>query len=75
MHRTKPFMSGNSQAVRIPSEYRFANEELIIRKVGDMVLIVPVSKAWEISRDATGKVTDDFMRDREQPPLDEPPTL
>ena len=31
---TKVFMNGRSQAVRIPSEYRFAEDELFINKIG-----------------------------------------
>jgi len=42
MNTVKPFKSGNSQAVRIPKEFRFKeNEELIIRKEGRAVILEP----------------------------------
>lgn len=35
------FKSGNSQAVRIPKDYRFDEKELTINKVGDVVMLIP----------------------------------
>lgn len=40
MKTVKPFKSGNSQAVRIPKEYRFKDgEELVIRREGNAVIL------------------------------------
>ena len=40
MKTVRPFKSGNSQAVRIPKAFRFAdNEELIIRREGNAVIL------------------------------------
>ena len=39
--KAKVFMSGRSQAVRIPAEYRFATDEVYIRRdpqSGDLIL-------------------------------------
>jgi antitoxin VapB len=39
--KAKVFMSGRSQAVRIPVEYRFASDEVYIRRdpqTGDLIL-------------------------------------
>ena len=37
---TRPFITGRSQAVRIPKEYRFADgEELVINRIGDSIVI------------------------------------
>jgi antitoxin VapB len=32
---------GNSQAVRLPKGFRFDEDEVIIKKVGDMVILLP----------------------------------
>ena len=45
----KLFRNGNSQAVRLPREFRFQGDEVRIRKEGDAVLLEPViksSKEW-----------------------------
>jgi antitoxin VapB len=39
MARAKVFKSGNSQAVRLPKEFRFASEEVEIFKRGDEVVL------------------------------------
>ena len=40
MPRTaKVFMTNRSQAVRLPKEFQFATDEVVIRKVGDDTLI------------------------------------
>ncbi len=64
----KVFMTGRSQAVRIPKEYRFAEDEVIINKIGDVLLIMPKSKAKDVFLKGVESFTDDFMSDgRNQP--------
>ena len=43
MSSTRVFKSGNSQAVRIPAEYAYAdtNIELTITRLGDVITIFP----------------------------------
>jgi antitoxin VapB len=70
----KLFRNGNSQAVRLPREFRFKGDEVRIRKVGDTVVlepIIPDVKAWlaELRRHPLSK---DFMAEgRDQPPAPE----
>lgn len=45
--RSKVFMSGNSQAVRLPREFRLDTEDVVIERQGDNILIIPVGKAKE----------------------------
>jgi len=44
MPRTRAFKSGNSQAIRIPAEFAYAdmNVDLEITRMGDVVTIFPV---------------------------------
>ena len=42
MHTAKLFANGNSQAVRLPREFRFEGEEVVVRRVGDAVLLLPL---------------------------------
>lgn len=74
MRRTaKLFRNGRSQAVRLPSEYRFEGSEVFIRqdaRTGDVILSRRPD-SWEsffALADKTG-VPEDFMSDRDdQPP-------
>jgi len=43
----KIFISGRSQAVRIPKEYRFKSKEVYIRKENDKVILTEkTNKTW-----------------------------
>ena len=45
--RAKVFWSGGSQAVRLPKEFRFSEEEVGIRREGEALILEPLSKrAW-----------------------------
>jgi antitoxin VapB len=41
MQTARIFNNGNSQAVRLPKEFRFDEDEVVIKKVGDMVILLP----------------------------------
>ena len=41
MQTARIFNNGNSQAVRLPKEFRFDEEEVFIKKIGDMVILLP----------------------------------
>jgi antitoxin VapB len=40
----KLFMSGRSQAVRLPKEFRFEGTEVRVSKVGDKVILEPLAR-------------------------------
>lgn len=43
----KVFKHGNSQAVRLPKEFRFAGAEVQIKRVGAGILLLPKSLTYE----------------------------
>jgi antitoxin VapB len=68
--KAKVFMSGRSQAVRIPMEYRFSTDEVYIRRdpaTGDVILSQAPGSWAEIfaALDSAG-VPEDFLADRNQ---------
>ena len=67
MDTAKVFKTGRSQAVRLPKEYRFDTDEVGINKVGNVIVLYPQDSAWAPLLDASGKFTEDFMSDRDQP--------
>ena len=63
MTTARIFQSGNSQAVRLPKEFRFDVDEVeILRQGDDVVLRVPQRSAAAIF-DALASLPDDFMAD------------
>jgi antitoxin VapB len=63
MQTAKLFQNGRSQAVRLPKEYQFAGEEVLIQKHGAAVLLFPHEKAWEVFMEGLNSFSTDFMRD------------
>lgn len=63
----KLFVNGRSQAVRLPKEYRFKEDEVFITKVDDMVILYPRRKGWDLLARGIERFTEDFMADRDQP--------
>ena len=47
MQKAKLFKNGNSQAVRLPKEYRFSGDEVGIMQVGETVVLYDLKKAWK----------------------------
>ena len=43
----KIFMHGRSQAVRLPKEFRFEGREVKVSKVGDKVILEPISPSHD----------------------------
>jgi antitoxin VapB len=68
--KTKLFMSGNSQAVRIPREFQLQGREVEIQRRGNTLVISPKKQTWQPLTDSLAMFTDDFMEEgRQQPPL------
>lgn len=67
MMTAKIFENGRSQAVRLPKEYRFDSEEVMINKIGDIVLLIPKESGWESFMKAVDMFSDDFMSDGRAP--------
>ena len=57
MTTTKVFMTGRSQAVRIPKAFRFHCPEVVVRRRGDSLLLSP----------AKGNTWADFFREHACP--------
>lgn len=72
---TKLFMNGKSQAVRLPSSFRFDGDEVKIRKnaITGAVTLSAKPKTWDgfIQAAHAANVSDDFMSDRSDAPPQE----
>lgn len=67
----KIFKNGQSQAVRLPKEFRFEGQEVYIKKAGRVVLLIPKDDPWKEMLDSLDTFSDDFMAERKQPEIQE----
>ena len=67
MQTAKVFKSGNSQAVRLPREFRFDDTDVYIKKLDDIVILLPRGNSWKSLMNSLEDFSDDFMNDRAQP--------
>jgi antitoxin VapB len=65
----KLFQNGQSQAVRLPKEFRFKDDYVFVKKTGNVVMLIPAKDSWESLFDSLNKFSDDFMAERKQPKL------
>ena len=67
MKTAKLFANGNSQAVRLPKEYRFRGNEVVIKRLGNAVVLLPKDDPWQVMFDALADFPEDFTISRDQP--------
>jgi antitoxin VapB len=67
MRTAKLFKNGRSQAVRLPKEFRFDGTQVLIKKVGNTVVLIPEQDSWQTLFDSLEQFSDDFVESRNQP--------
>jgi antitoxin VapB len=76
METAKLFWTGRSQAVRLPKEFRFEGDAVLIRRHGNAVILEPVAEDWSWLDDLAGQLDRDFVHAvNEQPGPQERPAL
>jgi antitoxin VapB len=63
METAKLFVNGQSQAVRLPKEFRFTGTEVYIQKVGNTVMLFPKERIWETFLNGLNSFTEDIFED------------
>ncbi len=63
MLKDKISANGRSQAVRIPKECRFNSDtnEVSVNKIGDIVMLIPMTNQWSSFIQAVDMFSDDFF--------------
>jgi len=67
MKTAKLFRNGQSQAVRLPKEFRFEDDYVFIKKSGNAVILIPAKGSWNDLIQSLEKFSDDFLSERRQP--------
>ena len=67
MDTAKVFESGRGQAVLLPERCRFNTDEVVIRQLGNAVILAPKEFVWRTFLSGLNEFTDDiFENGREQ---------
>lgn len=66
MKTAKLFQNGESQAVRLPKDFRFPGSKVFIKKMGNATLLIPTDDPWESLFRSFDEFSEDFMQNREQ---------
>ena len=67
MKTAKLFKNGQSQAVRLPKEFRMAGREVYIKKESEAIVLLPKEKSWESLFESLNHFEKDFKIERNQP--------
>jgi antitoxin VapB len=59
------------QAVRLPKDFQFATDEVLIRKVGDDVVLSLRPRDWKLYLETAPAASDDFMAEVDDLPVQE----
>ena len=70
MKKAKVFMSGNSQAVRLPQEFQFSSNEVSIERKEGKIILWETPKNLSDAFNLLAKMPDDFFSTERQ---DTPP--
>ena len=47
MKTAKLFQNGQSQAVRLPKEFRFNGDQVYVQRMGNAVVLLPFDAPWQ----------------------------
>ena len=67
MKTAKLFRNGQSQAVRLPKEFRFEDGFVYIKKSANAVILIPAKNSWDSLFASLGAFSADFMSERRPP--------
>jgi len=71
MQTAKIFKNGNSQAVRLPKEFRVEGDEVVIKKMGDTILLMPKRYEYAALKSMLDRFEPGFRIVRSQPVEDQ----
>jgi len=56
-----------SQAINIPASLKINDDKVYIKKIGNVLYLIPFHNPWQNLVDSLDEFTADYMEDREQP--------
>ncbi|MEG3926659.1 MULTISPECIES: type II toxin-antitoxin system VapB family antitoxin [unclassified Microcoleus] len=70
MNTAKLSIADDYQTVILPKEFHFAGNEVYVKKIGDVLVLISKENPWKTFFDSLNMFSDDFMLVREQLPLE-----
>ena len=61
METARVFTNGGSQAIRLPKTCRFNEEEVLVNRIGNVVMLMPKDDPWAAMLDSLNYFTPDFL--------------
>ena len=61
MDTAKVFTNGGSQAIRLPKDCRFTGDEVLVNRIGSIVILMPKENPWQSMVDSLSLFTEDFL--------------
>lgn len=61
METAKVFNNGGSQAIRLPKDCRFSESEVLVNRIGNVVILFPREDRWQNLLTSLDLFTDDFL--------------
>ncbi len=55
------------QVIQLPNELRINDDKVYLKKVGNVIYIIPYHTAWKNFEDSLAEFSDDFMNERNEP--------
>ena len=63
MEVAKIFSNGGSQAVRLHKNCRFDQDEVLVNRIGSVVILMPKNDPWAPMMQSLDMFTEDFLAD------------
>ena len=63
METAKVFTNGGSQAIRLPKDCRFQDDEVLVNRIGNVVILMPKDDPWQSMLQSLDLFTEDFLAD------------
>lgn len=70
METAKLLTNGDNQTVILPKEFQFQGNEVYIKKIGSVIVLISQDNPWQTLFDSLSLFSEDFMETREQPELE-----
>jgi antitoxin VapB len=55
------------QAIELPNDLRINDDKVYLKKVGNVIYIIPFHNPWQNLQDSLSNFSEDFMTNRDQP--------
>ena len=61
----KIFKNGQSQAVRLPKEFRMSGSSVFVKHMGNAVLLIPKDSVWDLMEEGLSEIDPEFSFSRD----------